>query len=129
MHGRPIRFTPTSVARAAACLGLAALVGVWSPTGGLSQQSARAATPPWMDASQTPAARAAEVMAAMTLDDKLSMLHNTTSCQYAGCAPSSFSGGCRRCTCRTARSAWATGSAMSRCCRHRWRALPAGTPP
>ena len=92
MHGRLFRLSPTTVARLGACLGMAALVGVWSPTGGLGRP-AHAATPPWMDASQTPAARAAEVMAAMTLDDKLSMLHNTTNCQYAGCTPSSFSGG------------------------------------
>ena len=101
MRGRLFRLSPTSVARAAACLGLAGLVGVWAPAGGLSSlpglhgsgAAAHAATPPWMDATQTPAARAAEVMAAMTLDDKLSMLHNTTSCAYAGCTPSSFSGG------------------------------------
>jgi len=62
-------------------------------TGVLVTPAASAATPPWMDASQTPAQRAAEVLAVMTLDDKLSLMHNTTSCQYAGCTPSSFSGG------------------------------------
>lgn len=83
---RPIPGRYRAVAAAAALLA-------GSLTGVLVTSAASAATPPWMDASQTPAQRAAEVLAVMTLDDELSLMHNTTSCQYAGCTPSSFSGG------------------------------------
>lgn len=72
---------------------VAAVLVAGSLAAALVTSAASAATPPWMDASQTPAQRAAEVLAVMTLDDKLSLMHNTASCQYAGCTPSSFSGG------------------------------------
>ena len=54
---------------------------------------AAAAPTPWMDVSRTPAQRADALLAAMTLDDKLAMMHNTNGCAYAGCTPTSFSGG------------------------------------
>ena len=46
---------------------------------------AHAATQPWMDTTQTPEQRAAELLAAMTLAEKLTMMHGGASCGYAGC--------------------------------------------
>ena len=42
--------------------------------------SAAAATPPWMDTSQTPAQRASELLAAMSTTDKLAMMHSAAAC-------------------------------------------------
>lgn len=54
---------------------------------------AQAATPTWMDTTMPAAQRANLLLAAMTLDDKISMMHNAPNCEYAGCTPTSFSGG------------------------------------
>ncbi|GIH20397.1 beta-glucosidase [Rugosimonospora africana] len=46
---------------------------------------AHAATQPWTNAAQTPLDRANELLAAMTLTEKLTMLHGGASCGYVGC--------------------------------------------
>jgi len=42
---------------------------------------------PWTNAHQSPATRAAELLAAMTLPEKLAMLHGTSGSAYAGSTP------------------------------------------
>jgi beta-glucosidase len=48
---------------------------------------ARAATQPWMNTALSPTDRAALLLAAMTSDEKLTMLHGGPACGYAGCIP------------------------------------------
>ncbi|GAA3297081.1 glycoside hydrolase family 3 C-terminal domain-containing protein [Dactylosporangium vinaceum] len=48
-------------------------------------RAAEAADQPWRDASQTPAQRADELLAAMTQAEKLTMLHGGAGCGFAGC--------------------------------------------
>ncbi|MGI5239733.1 glycoside hydrolase family 3 C-terminal domain-containing protein [Dactylosporangium sp. CA-139066] len=56
-------------------------------TGGLvvGVHAADAADQPWLDATQTPAQRADELLAAMTQAEKLTMLHGGAGCGFAGC--------------------------------------------
>nr|BFE58803.1 hypothetical protein GCM10020063_033290 [Dactylosporangium thailandense] len=56
-------------------------------TGGLVAgiRAAEAADQPWRDATQTPAQRADELLAAMTQAEKLTMLHGGAGCGFAGC--------------------------------------------
>ncbi|WP_426514475.1 glycoside hydrolase family 3 C-terminal domain-containing protein [Dactylosporangium sp. McL0621] len=56
-------------------------------TGGLvaGVRTAEAADQPWRDATQTPAQRADELLAAMTQAEKLTMLHGGAGCGFAGC--------------------------------------------
>ena len=63
--------------------GLAVALLTIGLTVGISQ--AHAADQPWMDASQTPAQRADELLAAMTLAEKLQLLHGGAGCGYVGC--------------------------------------------
>ncbi|MEN0128906.1 MAG: glycoside hydrolase family 3 C-terminal domain-containing protein [Brevundimonas sp.] len=68
----------SAAALAAALLtALAGLTGLGAP--------AQAADKPWMDTSLSPAQRADSLLSAMTLTEKLAMLHGGTSCGYAGC--------------------------------------------
>ncbi|MFI5911954.1 glycoside hydrolase family 3 C-terminal domain-containing protein [Dactylosporangium sp. NPDC051541] len=48
-------------------------------------RAAEAADQPWRDATQTPAQRADELLAAMTQAEKLTMLHGGAGCGFAGC--------------------------------------------
>jgi len=74
-------------------VGVALLAGMIAVFSGLTLAPVQAATASWMDTTQSPAQRAAVLLGAMTLDDKINMLHNQANCQYAGCTPTSFSGG------------------------------------
>ncbi|WP_433066081.1 glycoside hydrolase family 3 C-terminal domain-containing protein [Dactylosporangium sp. CS-033363] len=71
-----------SVRRALLAAGVAAAL-----TAGLlaGVRAAEAADQPWRDASQTPAQRADELLAAMTQAEKLTMLHGGAGCGFAGC--------------------------------------------
>ena len=62
-----------------AAIGVAVLLGV------SSAHPAYADDQPWMNAAQTPEQRAAELLAAMTQSEKLTMLHGGASCGWVGC--------------------------------------------
>ena len=74
-------------------VGVAVVAVMVAGVGGVTLSPVQAATASWMDTTQSPAQRAAVLLGAMTLDDKINMLHNQANCQYAGCTPTSFSGG------------------------------------
>lgn len=50
-----------------------------------SERHARAEARPWLNSAQSPERRAAELLAAMTRDEKLTMLHGGAPCGYVGC--------------------------------------------
>ncbi|HEV2344051.1 MAG TPA: glycoside hydrolase family 3 C-terminal domain-containing protein, partial [Actinocrinis sp.] len=70
--------TPTFVRAALAAALVAGFVSTLTP--------AHAASPPWMDATQPPATRAQELLAQMTSDEKIAMMHGGSSCNgYGAC--------------------------------------------
>ncbi len=73
MHRRatPLR---RRVAAATAALALLVLGLTASPS------PANAASPPWMDTTQTPLQRANELLAAMSITDKLNLMHSASAC-------------------------------------------------
>ncbi len=63
----------------------AAFVSVLAAGLALTARPAHAAAWPWQDASQTPQQRADELLAAMTTDEKLTMMHGGAACQWGAC--------------------------------------------